>query len=175
MSTHSVLTLRHLWHMHGSLHLFYKAGIFFFLFHDGLSQDIDYRSLCSTVEPCCFSLLYTTVYSSLFDSLKLTLLQNPFLPLALPITWAKSIQLTHSTYLAISISGEIQSSDLLGKLAMGEVSVADDVVIVQQDFAARELGEPSAGQKNSENTRGGGCGEPTPPPHFCSDPGRFCV
>ena len=29
---------------------------FFFLFHDGLSQGIEYSSLCYTVGPCCLSI-----------------------------------------------------------------------------------------------------------------------
>ena len=31
------------------------------LFHDGLSQDTEHSSLCSTVGPCCLSLLYVIV------------------------------------------------------------------------------------------------------------------
>jgi len=30
-------------------------------FHDGLSQDIEYSSLCHTVGPCCLSILYVIV------------------------------------------------------------------------------------------------------------------
>ena len=32
--------------------------LFYILFHYGLSQDIDYSSLCYTVGPCCLSILY---------------------------------------------------------------------------------------------------------------------
>ena len=35
-----------------------QGGFFLILFHDGLSQDIDYSSLCYTVGPCCLSILY---------------------------------------------------------------------------------------------------------------------
>ena len=35
-----------------------KAIFFFFLFHYGLSQDIEYSSLCYTVGLCCLSTLY---------------------------------------------------------------------------------------------------------------------
>ena len=31
------------------------------LFHYGLSQDIEYSSLCYTVGPCCLSILYIKV------------------------------------------------------------------------------------------------------------------
>ena len=33
-------------------------NIFKILFHDGLSQDIEYSSLCSTIGLCCLSILY---------------------------------------------------------------------------------------------------------------------
>ena len=32
--------------------------LFYILFHYGLSQDIEYRSLCYIVGPCCLSILY---------------------------------------------------------------------------------------------------------------------
>ena len=35
--------------------------LFYMLFHCGLSQDIEYSSLCYTVGPCCLSLLYIVV------------------------------------------------------------------------------------------------------------------
>ena len=39
-----------------------KKNFFYMLFHihfhDGLSQDIEYSSLCYIVEPCCLSILY---------------------------------------------------------------------------------------------------------------------
>ena len=37
--------------------------LFHILFHDGLSQDIEYSSLCSTVVPCCLSILCRIVLS----------------------------------------------------------------------------------------------------------------
>ena len=38
--------------------------LFHFLFHYGLSQDIEYSSLCYTVEPCC--LFYFLFFSFFF-------------------------------------------------------------------------------------------------------------
>ena len=35
--------------------------LFYMLFHCGLSQDIEYSSLCYTVGPCCLSILYILV------------------------------------------------------------------------------------------------------------------
>ena len=35
--------------------------LFHILFHYGLSQDIEYSSLCYTVGPCCLSILYIIV------------------------------------------------------------------------------------------------------------------
>ena len=35
--------------------------LFHILFHFGLSQDIEYSSLCYTVGPCCLSILYVIV------------------------------------------------------------------------------------------------------------------
>ena len=35
--------------------------LFHILFHSGLSQDIEYSSLCYTVEPCCLSILHIIV------------------------------------------------------------------------------------------------------------------
>ena len=35
--------------------------LFHILFHYGLSQDIEYSSLCFTVGPCCLSVLYIIV------------------------------------------------------------------------------------------------------------------
>ena len=35
--------------------------LFYILFHYGLSQDIEYSSLCYTVGPCCLSFLYIIV------------------------------------------------------------------------------------------------------------------
>ena len=34
----------------------------FFQFHYGLLQDMEYTSLCSTVGPCCLSVLYILVF-----------------------------------------------------------------------------------------------------------------
>ena len=34
-------------------------SFFYILFHYGLSQDTEYSSLCSTVGPCCLSIVYT--------------------------------------------------------------------------------------------------------------------
>ena len=39
----------------------YIYSLFHILFHDGLSQDIEYSSLCSTVGSCCLSILYILV------------------------------------------------------------------------------------------------------------------
>ena len=36
--------------------------IFSYLFHYDLLQDIEYSSLCYTVEPCCLSILYIIVF-----------------------------------------------------------------------------------------------------------------
>ena len=36
--------------------------IFFFFFHYGLSQDIEYSSVCYTVGPYCLSIVYIIVY-----------------------------------------------------------------------------------------------------------------
>ena len=36
----------------------YLYILFHILFHYGLSEDTDYSSLCSTVGPCCLSILY---------------------------------------------------------------------------------------------------------------------
>ena len=36
----------------------YMHILFHGLFHDGLLQDVEYSSLCSTVGPCCY-LFYT--------------------------------------------------------------------------------------------------------------------
>ena len=36
--------------------------LFHILFHCGLSQDNDYSSLCSTVGPCCLSILHIIVF-----------------------------------------------------------------------------------------------------------------
>ena len=35
---------------------------FYILFHYGLSQDIEYSSLCHTVGPCCLSILHIIVF-----------------------------------------------------------------------------------------------------------------
>ena len=35
--------------------------LFYILFHYGLSQDVEYSSLCSKVGPCCFSIFYIIV------------------------------------------------------------------------------------------------------------------
>ena len=35
--------------------------LFHILFHYGLSQDIEYSSLCYTIGPCCLSILYIAV------------------------------------------------------------------------------------------------------------------
>ena len=35
--------------------------LFHILFHYGISQDIEYSSLCYTVGPCCLSILYIIV------------------------------------------------------------------------------------------------------------------
>ena len=40
----------------------YRHSFFNILFHCGLSQDIEYSSLCYTVGPCCLSILYIIVY-----------------------------------------------------------------------------------------------------------------
>ena len=37
---------------------FKKNFLFHIHFHDGLSQDIEYSSLCYIVGPCCLSILY---------------------------------------------------------------------------------------------------------------------
>lgn len=56
------------------------------------------------------------------------------------ITWAKSIKLTHSIYLAISINHETQSPDILNPhratLGWKQVNVTDDAVIIWHYFAA---------------------------------------
>ena len=39
----------------------YVYILFHILFRDGLSQDIEYSSLCGTVGPCCLSILYIIV------------------------------------------------------------------------------------------------------------------
>ena len=39
----------------------YTYILFHILFHDGLSQDIEYSSLCYKVGPCCLSILYVIV------------------------------------------------------------------------------------------------------------------
>ena len=36
--------------------------LFYILFHYGLSQDIEYSSLCNTVGPCCLPILYIIVF-----------------------------------------------------------------------------------------------------------------
>ena len=36
--------------------------LFHILFHYGLSQDMEYSSLCYTVGPCCLSILYIPVF-----------------------------------------------------------------------------------------------------------------
>ena len=38
--------------------------LFHILLHSGLSQDIEYSSLCSTVGPCCLSILHIIVFSA---------------------------------------------------------------------------------------------------------------
>ena len=40
--------------------------LFIFFFHYGLSQDIEYSSLCYTVGPCCLSILYIIVEATHF-------------------------------------------------------------------------------------------------------------
>ena len=40
----------------------HKCVLFHILFYDGLSQDIEYSSLCSTLGPCCLSTLHIVVY-----------------------------------------------------------------------------------------------------------------
>ena len=40
---------------------------FYILFHYGLSQDIEYSSLCYTVGPCCLSILYMCICSLLME------------------------------------------------------------------------------------------------------------
>ena len=47
--------------VHHSDSVIYIYILFYILFHCGLSQDIGYSSLCSTVGPCCLSILYVTV------------------------------------------------------------------------------------------------------------------
>ena len=58
--------------------------LFHILFHYGLSQDIEYSSLCSTVGPCCLPILYMFVSA------------NPKLPIhpsltPLPLSKHKSV------------------------------------------------------------------------------------
>ena len=36
--------------------------LFSVLFHDGFPQDVEYRSPCYAVGPCCLSVLYVIVY-----------------------------------------------------------------------------------------------------------------
>ena len=51
--------------MHTHTHIF----IFFhILFHYGLSQAIDYNSLCYTIGPCCLSLLLLLFSRSLMSN-----------------------------------------------------------------------------------------------------------
>ena len=40
----------------------YIHSFFNILFHHGLSQDIEYSSLCYTIGPCCLSILYIIAY-----------------------------------------------------------------------------------------------------------------
>ena len=58
----------------------------YILFHYGLSQDIQYSSLCYTVGPCCLSILYIIVcyhicyYSLLSANPKLQIHHSPTFP-----------------------------------------------------------------------------------------------
>ena len=40
----------------------YTYILFHILFHCGLPQEVEFSSLCSTVGPCCVSILYIIVY-----------------------------------------------------------------------------------------------------------------
>lgn len=83
------------------------------------------------------------------------------------ITWAKSIKLTHSIYLAISINHETQSPDILNPhratLGWKQVNVTDDAVIIWHYFAAGGTLSRSK-KKKPRNTRVRGCAEPMPAP-----------
>ena len=52
---------------------------FHILFHDSLSQDIDDSSLCSTVGPCCLSILYIIICICSSQTLTPTLSHPHFL------------------------------------------------------------------------------------------------
>ena len=54
--------------------------LFYILFHYGLSQNIEYSSLCYTVGLCCLSILYTIVCICYSQT------PNPFLPHTPPLT-----------------------------------------------------------------------------------------
>ena len=56
----------------------YIHVVFPIFFHYGLSQDIEYSSLCYTVGPCCISILHIRV--STCQCQIFTLCHAPFLP-----------------------------------------------------------------------------------------------
>ena len=58
------------------------------LFHYGLSQDIEYSSLCYTVGPCCLSILYIPVFICQSQT------PNPTLSYPLP-TWQPLVCFLH--------------------------------------------------------------------------------
>ena len=43
------------------IYIYTHTFFLYISFHDGLSQDIEYSSLCHTVGPCCLSILYVIV------------------------------------------------------------------------------------------------------------------
>jgi len=44
-------------------YIYIHIHFFYILFHYGLSQNIEYSSLCYTVGPCCSSTLYLIVFN----------------------------------------------------------------------------------------------------------------
>ena len=58
-------------------------NFFHILFLDGLSQDIEYSSLCYTVGPCCLSIFYIVVCVSANPKLLIYTSPNPLSPLVM--------------------------------------------------------------------------------------------
>ena len=80
----------------------YIYVLFHSLFHDGLSLDIEYSSLCYVVGPCCLCILYIIVYICRSQNL------NPSLPQPLP-PWQRCVD-ELNLRLGYGVAKEIRAS-----------------------------------------------------------------